>query len=77
MTVDSAEPGPGHPGSGQRWLARAAFAALAAALVVLVASEGTIGLTCWGSAYSGRRRSWPVGTGSTPNPTCAGESGRR
>ena len=33
------------PVAGQRWIARAAFAAIVAAVVVLVASEGPIGLT--------------------------------
>ena len=36
------------PAKGQRWFALAAWAAMAAALVVLVASEGAIGLTLVG-----------------------------
>src|SRR6478735_8944922 len=39
------EPASGPPATGQRWLARGAFAAILAALVVLVGSEGAIGLT--------------------------------
>jgi len=39
------EPESGGRTTGQRWLARASFAALLAALVVLVAAEGAIGLT--------------------------------
>ena len=53
MTVGTAEPVPARPAPGQRWLARAAFAALAAALVVLVASEGAIGLTLLGVGLLG------------------------
>jgi diacylglycerol kinase family enzyme len=41
------------PTGGQRWLARAAFAALIAALVVLIASEGAIGLTLLGVGLVG------------------------
>ena len=39
------EPASGPPATGQRWLARGAFVAILAALVVLVGSEGAIGLT--------------------------------
>jgi diacylglycerol kinase family enzyme len=53
MTVGTAESVPGRPAPGQRWFARAAFAALAAALVVLVGSEGAIGLTLLGVGLLG------------------------
>src|SRR6478609_7817332 len=36
------------PTTGRRWLARGAFAALLGSLVVLIASEGAIGLTLLG-----------------------------
>jgi diacylglycerol kinase family enzyme len=38
-------PASGRPETGQRWLARASFGAVLAALAVLVGSEGAIGLT--------------------------------
>ena len=53
MTVGTAESVPERPAPRQRWLARAAFAALAAALVVLVGSEGAIGLTLLGVGLLG------------------------
>ena len=49
MTVAKAERAP----AKQRWLARAAFAAVLAALVVLVGSEGAIGLTLLGVGLVG------------------------
>ena len=51
-TTDGAATHPG-PASGQRWTARAAFAAMIAAVVVLVASEGPIGLTLLGGGLLG------------------------
>src|SRR6478736_2473151 len=50
MSVGAVDPA---PTGGQRWLARAAFAALIAALVVLIASEGAIGLTLLGVGLVG------------------------
>ena len=49
------DPVPAHagPAAGQRWTARAAFAAMIAAVVVLVASEGPIGLTLLGVGLLG------------------------
>ena len=49
MTFELAERAP----AGQRWLARAAFGAVFAALVVLVGSEGAIGLTLLGVGLVG------------------------
>ena len=49
MTVATAERAP----AKQRWLARAGFAAVLAALVVLVGSEGAIGLTLLGVGLVG------------------------
>src|SRR5664279_2809874 len=56
MSTGTADPAAAaHAGSatGQRWTARAAFAAIAAAVVVLVASEGPIGLTLLGVGLLG------------------------
>ena len=44
---------PSRPAAGQRWSARGAFAALLASVVVLVASEGPIGLTLLGVGLAG------------------------
>ena len=47
------EKAPARPAAGQRWAARGAFAALLASLVVLIASEGPIGLTLLGVGLAG------------------------
>ena len=52
-TADPAAAAHAGPATGQRWTARAAFAAIAAAVVVLVASEGPIGLTLLGVGLLG------------------------
>jgi hypothetical protein len=53
MTSGTAIPTPARPSIAQRWLARAAFTALLASVVVLVASEGAIGLTLFGVGLVG------------------------
>ena len=45
MTAGMGEKAPARPAAGQRWSARAAFTALLGSVLVLVASEGPIGLT--------------------------------
>jgi diacylglycerol kinase family enzyme len=52
-TADPAAAAHAGPATGQRWTARAAFAAMVAAVVVLVASEGPIGLTLLGVGLLG------------------------
>jgi len=58
--------------AGRRWLARAAWAALAAAIIVALAAEGVTGLTLTVVGLGGAVRPLPAGTGSSPSAVRGG-----